>query len=491
MLFDSLPFVFFFVTVFLLYFLLSARWQKVLLLLASCYFYMAFIPQYIFVLLFLIAIDYLLGIQIERAAGRTRMLLLIASIIANVGTLFFFKYFNFFNQNIAALAHALNWNYSLASLAIILPIGLSFHTFQSLAYIFEVYKGRFPAERNLLTYALYVLFFPQLVAGPIERPAHLLPQLSIAHAFDYERAVSGLKLMLWGFFKKIVIANNLVILVHFVYGHLSTSHSSVILLAVFAFALVLYADFSGYSDIAIGSARMLGIDLMQNFRQPYFAQSIADLWRRWHISLSSWFKDYVYYPLVWSKKEWGAGWMYSAILITFLLTGVWHGAGWNFVSMGLLFGVYICFGSWTKRFREDVWGRIGVAPNSVYRTVMSVSSIFILTAVAWIFFRADNLTQALLVVKRLFTAWGGEAFSYLTCTNYCALYEIGIGRTTLAIVGISTVLLFAYEFSIERRLTPPLLWKYRVVRWPVYYAFLLWFLFAGNFTPLTFIYFQF
>lgn len=491
MLFDSIPFVIFFVFVFFLYFTISFKWQRMLLLVASSYFYMAFIPQYILVLFFLITIDYILGIKIERSFGRTRTLFLIISIVTNVGTLFFFKYFNFFNQNIATLANALHWNYSLESLAIILPIGLSFHTFQSLAYIFEVYKGRFNAERNFLTYSLYVMFFPQLVAGPIERPANLLPQLRIAHEFNYNMAISGLKLMLWGFFKKIVIANNLAVLVDFVYGHLDTSNGSVVLLTVFTFAIVLYADFSGYSDIAIGSARMLGIELMQNFRQPYFSKSIAELWRRWHISLSSWFKDYVYYPLVWNKKEWGASWMYCAIVITFILTGVWHGAGWNFIVMGLLFGLFICFGSWTKKPREKLWDIVGIKSDCAYRIIIGASTTFTLTAFTWIFFRADNLTQALLVIKQLFTNWGNGAFNYLTCTNYCAFYEIGIGRKTLLIAGISIAIMFIYELFQELPISLPKIFDSRIMRWSLYYAFILWILFAGLFAPMTFIYFQF
>ncbi|MCX6787222.1 MAG: MBOAT family protein [Candidatus Kaiserbacteria bacterium] len=491
MLFDSLSFVVFFIAIFFLYFTVPARWQKWLLLAASCYFYMAFVPQYILVLFFLITIDYFLGIKMERSSGRIRMWYLIVSIASNVGMLFFFKYFNFFNQNIGALAQAIHWNYSIESLAIILPLGLSFHTFQSLAYIIEVYKGRFAAERNYGVYALYVMFFPQLVAGPIERPAHLLPQLSIAHSFAYDNAVSGLKTMLWGFFKKIVIANNLAIAVDFIYAHLATSNGSVALFAVFAFAIVLYADFSGYSDIAVGSARMLGIELTQNFRRPYFSQSIAELWRRWHISLSSWFRDYVYSPLVWKWRDHGIWWTYGAVVITFLLTGVWHGAGWNFVMMGLLFGLFICVGLLTKSFREKMWAIAGIGPRNVVKIFVEVGSTFILTSLAWVFFRAQDLSQALLVLERIFTQWGSDAFSYLTCSNYCAAYAIGISRTTLAITGISVALLFACELFKELRLDVPKLWYHRAVRWSLYYVFILWMLFAGYFAPMTFIYFKF
>jgi len=452
---------------------------------------MAFIPQYILVLFFLITVDYFLGIKMERTFGRTRMLYLVVSILANVCTLFFFKYFNFFNQNIADIARLIHWNYSLESLAIILPIGLSFHIFQSLAYIIEVYKGHFKAEQNYGTYALYVMFFPQLVAGPIERPSRLLPQLRIVHEFNYCNAVSGLKTMLWGFFKKIVIANNLALLVDFVFAHITTANGSVIILAVFAFSIVLYADFSGYSDIAVGSARMLGIELMQNFRQPYFSQTIAELWRRWHISLSSWFRDFVYSPLAWKWRERGIWWAYFAIVITFLLTGVWHGAGWNFVVMGFLFGFFICFGLWTKSLREKIWNIIGIGPRNIVRILVGVSTTFILTSIAWIFFRAQDLSEALLVLKGLFTRWGQDAFSYLLCSDYCAFYAIGIGRTVLAIVGISVVVMFAYELFKELNFALPKFWYRRAVRWSLYYAFILWMLFAGYFAPMTFIYFKF
>ncbi len=491
MLFDSIPFVIFFVSVFILYFTLPAAWQKWLLLLASCYFYMAFIPQYILVLFFLITIDYILGLRIERSVGKTRMLYLVFGIATNIGTLFFFKYFNFFNQNVATLADFLHWNYSLESLAIILPIGLSFHTFQSLAYIFEVYKGRFAAERNYVTYALYVMFFPQLVAGPIERPEHLLPQLRNTHTFNYDSAVSGLQLLLWGFFKKIVIANNLAILVDFVYGHLDTANGSMVLLAVFSFAIVLYADFSGYSDIAVGSARMLGIELAQNFRQPYFAESIAELWRRWHISLSLWFRDYVYYPLVWSGKGRGAAWVYLSIITTFLLTGVWHGAGLNFIIMGLIFGLLICLEVWTRSLREKILGFFPIKLDAFYTRSINIVITFVLASFSWVFFRANDLTQAITIIKKVFLDWGPGAFSYLTCTNYCAFYEIGIGKTTLAMIGVSVTILFAYELFTELRLALPAWWYRRTLRWSLYYAFIIWILFAGNFVPKTFIYFQF
>ena len=256
MLFNSISFLIFFPTVFLLYWAIPGRARPWLLLIASCYFYMAFVPQYIFVLLYLITLDYTLGRLIGKSIGKTRIFYFLLSIVSNVGTLVIFKYFNFFNASVADLASLLHWNYSLEALSLILPLGLSFHIFQSLAYVIEVYRGNYQAEKNFKTYALYVMFFPQMVAGPIERPAQLIPQLKITQTFRYNQVVSGLRLVAWGFFKKIVIANNLAVLVNFVYARASDSDASMLLIAVFAFSIQLYADFSGYSDIAVGSAKM-------------------------------------------------------------------------------------------------------------------------------------------------------------------------------------------------------------------------------------------
>ena len=448
---------------------------------------MAFVPYYILVLFFLITIDFFLAQWIAAAEGHTKKVYLVAALISNIALLFVFKYFNFFNENIAALAGFLHWNYSLSVLSLLLPLGLSFHTFQSLAYVIEVYKGRYPTEKNYLTYALYVMFFPQLVAGPIERPGELLPQLTAPRTFKYTRAVSGLRLMLWGFFKKIVIANNLAILVNFVYARSGVADASALLLAVFAFSIQLYADFSGYSDIAVGSARMFGIDLVQNFKQPYFSRSVAEFWRRWHISLSSWFRDYVYFPLAW---KYGArpGGIYAAIVLTFILTGVWHGAGWNYVAMGLLFGMYISVGMATKKWRDARAQQIGF--GGAVRSVVQIAITGVFVTVAWIFFRSQNLHEAWIVIYRLFTAWGSEAFHFLRCADYCAFSTIGIGKRTLILIGLSTLLLFIVEY-IEERGAPVRLWQYRSVRWVCYYVFLVWFLLIGYFAPTAFIYFQF
>ncbi len=487
MVFNSISFLIFFPLVFILYFVLPGRARVWLVLAASCYFYMAFVPKYILILFFLIIVDYSLGIAIERFPGRKRFLFAL-SIASNLGMLFVFKYFNFFNANVEALASLLHWNYSLGALQLALPLGLSFHIFQSLSYVIEVYKGRYKAERDFPVYALYVMFFPQLVAGPIERPQHLLPQLKAHHAFDYTRVVGGMRLMLWGFFKKIVIANPLARSVDFIYGNLDSADGSVVLVAAIAFSFVLYADFSGYSDIAIGSARVLGIELSPNFLRPYFSKSVPELWRRWHISLSSWFRDYVYFPLAWSGNKRGAWWLYVSVFITFALTGAWHGAGWNYVLMGALFGLYISLSLGTKKWRESVRAAVGL--RGPVLTLVQIAVTFALTSLAWVFFRAPDAGQAFAVFGKLLTSWNADAFRFVYCAD-CSAYTIGITRTEFGLVSLSILLLIAYEYVEEKNLTLPAFAKRRYVRWPVYYVFLLWILFVGDFAPKTFIYFQF
>jgi D-alanyl-lipoteichoic acid acyltransferase DltB (MBOAT superfamily) len=487
MLFNSLGFLVFFPIVFSLYWLFPGKFRPFLLLLASCYFYMAFVPKYILVLFFLITLDYFLAKAIENG-GKKKHFYFLLSIVSNLGTLFVFKYVNFFNENITLLAHAIHWNYSLEALHLILPLGLSFHIFQSLAYIIEVYKGRYTAERKYLTYALYVLFFPQLVAGPIERPAELLPQLSSPRSFEYAKTISGLRLMLWGFFKKIVIANNLALLVTFVYGRADAADASMLLIAIVAFSFQLYADFSGYSDIAVGSARMLGIDLVQNFRQPYFSRSVGEFWRRWHISLSSWFRDYVYYPLAWK----GGGnilWLYGAVIITFLLTGVWHGAGWNFVVMGLYFGLVIALEQHTQKWRTNFFTKVPI-PKALH-SFFQIITTFSIVSIAWVFFRAESIGQACTILRRLISQWSSNAFAFLHCTDYCAVYSLGLSKRSLALVGVSIGILLYVEYIQQSGKPLPSLWQRRSIRWSAYYALGLWILVVGYFAPLTFIYFQF
>ena len=340
MLFNSWQFALFFPVVTALFFALPPRRRQYMLLAASCVFYMAFIPAYLLIILALIGIDYAAGLWIERAEGTRRRMYLLLSLVANVGMLAWFKYINFALSN-AALAWGFATHTPPASwhLDIILPIGLSFHTFQSMAYTIEVYKRRSPATRDLAQYALYVLFYPQLVAGPIERPQHLIHQLTLEEPFDYDRVTAGLQLMAWGLFKKMVIADRLAVVVAQVYDAPRQFGGPALALGTVFFALQIFCDFSGYSDVAIGAAQVMGVKLMRNFDRPYSARSIAEFWQRWHISLSTWFRDYVYIPLGGNRAA-RSRW-FTNLLITFTVSGLWHGAKWTFVAWGALNGLYL------------------------------------------------------------------------------------------------------------------------------------------------------
>ncbi|RIK30272.1 MAG: membrane-bound O-acyltransferase family protein [Anaerolineae bacterium] len=403
MLFNSFQFLVFFPVVTTLYFLLPHRFRWGLLLAASCYFYMAFIPKYILILFVTITVDYFAGIGLERAQGNKKKWILFASILANIGMLGFFKYFNFANDNLAALANFIGWNYPIADLSIILPIGLSFHTFQSLSYTIEVYRGHQKAERHYGYLALYVLFYPQLVAGPIERPQNILHQLHEEHRFEYQRVTDGLKWMAWGMFKKVVIADRMALFVNPIYDSPTSHHGPALVFATLAFAIQIYCDFSGYSDIAFGAAQVMGVRLMKNFQHPYFAKSISEFWRRWHISLSTWFRDYVYIPLGGSRA--GARRTAINLFITFVVSGLWHGANWTFVIWGALHGIFVLL----NHILEPYWTRLrktGFAtrfPSAL--DGLSLLSTFGLVCFAWIFFRASTLPDAFYIATHLFSGW--------------------------------------------------------------------------------------
>jgi alginate O-acetyltransferase complex protein AlgI len=324
MLFNSIEFLIFFPVVTILYFLLKHKYRWMLLLAASCYFYMAFRPVYILILAFTIVIDYYAGILIEQSKPERKKAFLIMSIVGNLGVLAIFKYYNFF-------ASIFNTHFDTHSplLNILLPIGLSFHTFQAMSYTFEVYRGNQKAERHFGIYALYVMFYPQLVAGPIERPQNILHQFHVRHKFDYELAKSGLLLMAWGMFKKVVIADRLALFVNEVFDHPSDYSGPSVITAALFFSFQIFCDFSGYSDIAIGSARVMGFTLMTNFDRPYASASISEFWRRWHISLSTWFRDYLYIPLGGNRVSKPRA--YLNLFIVFLVSGLWHGANWNYI----------------------------------------------------------------------------------------------------------------------------------------------------------------
>ncbi len=459
---------------------------------------MSFVPVFILILAFTITVDYFAGIYIEGAEGKRRKQLLIASVIANVGVLFIFKYFNFANQNIAELAHFLDWNYTLQGLSLILPIGLSFHTFQSLSYTIEVYRGRQKAERNFGIFALYVMFYPQLVAGPIERPQNLLHQFYMKHELDWQRIAGGLELMLYGFFKKLFIADNLAPFVNQVYDHPDGYNAMSFSIATVFFAFQIYCDFSGYSDIAIGAARVMGIRLMQNFRQPYFSQSVGEFWRRWHISLSTWFKDYVYIPLGGSRVNLVLH--ARNILITFLLSGVWHGANWTFAVWGLLNGLYLGGEVLGRKLIERAAPHLRLRQEHiVVARLLGVIKIFLtfsLISLAWIFFRAKNVSVAWHMVSEIFYGWGNVLASYAETDFYEKYVYMGKSdyEFNWALTGVVMLLVFEYLTSNHTYLAK-LYAEYRYVRytlkWLMISTALLFIIVFSKTESQQFIYFQF
>jgi D-alanyl-lipoteichoic acid acyltransferase DltB (MBOAT superfamily) len=361
---------------------------------------MFFRPVYILILFFTIIVDYYAGIFIERAKDpKTRRLYLIISIISNVSILAVFKYFNFLNENITGLAELIGLHNPIPYLTILLPIGLSFHTFQAMSYTIEVYRGNQRAERHFGIYSLYVMFYPQLVAGPIERPQNILHQFHEKQVFSYERAANGLNQMAYGMFKKVVIADRLAEYVNAIYGNPQHYSTLPIIIATLFFSIQIYCDFSGYSDIAIGAAKVMGYDLMENFNRPYLSTTISEFWTRWHISLSTWFKDYVYIPLGGNrttKIKW-----YRNLIIVFLLSGLWHGASWNFIIWGALHSFYLVFGLMTIHYRKRISAAIGLQKLKYLNTFLQMIVTFALVTFAWIFFRAATFQDAMIIIDKI------------------------------------------------------------------------------------------
>jgi alginate O-acetyltransferase complex protein AlgI len=401
MLFNSISFLIFFPVVTLLFFLLPHKARWFLLLAASCFFYMFFKPEYILILAFTIVIDYFAGIWLENEPDKKRRKrFLIISLIANIGVLAVFKYYNFLNTNITGLATLAGMKNPIPYLDWVLPIGLSFHTFQAMSYTIEVYRGNQKAERHFGIYALYVMFYPQLVAGPIERPQNIIHQFYVKQKFDYHNAVNGLNLIAYGLFKKVVVADRLSEYVNQVYGHIENASTISTMLAVCFFSVQIYCDFSGYSDIARGAARFMGYDLMINFNRPYLAKSISEFWSRWHISLSTWFRDYLYIPLGGSRA--GKWHWYRNLLIVFLISGLWHGANWTFIVWGALHGLFTIFGIFTAERRKSIAKAIGLTRLGGLYVFLNQLTVFALVTFAWIFFRSENFHKAKEVIHKLF-----------------------------------------------------------------------------------------
>ena len=421
MLFNSFHFLFFFIVVTSFYFVLphSKRW--LLLLLSSCYFYMAFVPLYILILGFTIVVDYFAGIYIEKALGKRRKFFLVCSLIANIGILCVFKYYNFINDNFSFLLNGFGVSNPIPYLSILLPIGLSFHTFQAMSYTIEVYRGNQQSERHFGIYALYVMFYPQLVAGPIERPQNLLHQFREKHHFDIDRIFEGLKIMIWGFFKKLVIADRLAIYVNGAYNNVAEQNGMTLLLATIFFSFQIYCDFSGYSDIAIGTAKVMGFNLMTNFRRPILSKSTGEFWKRWHISLSTWFKDYLYFPMGGSKvsvPRW-----YFNLMIVFLISGLWHGANWTYIIWGGINGFYLVFAIIAKKYTDKFNAFIRINKFPRLKVCSQILVTFLLISFSRIFFRARTVDDAITVIKKIFK-FNGTVFNDGTAIILYSIFAI-------------------------------------------------------------------
>jgi alginate O-acetyltransferase complex protein AlgI len=404
MLFNSLHFVLFLPIVFALYWMLSGKrpaWQNLLLLLSSYFFYTCWDWRFLFLLIFSTGLDYFTGIKMHEAENvRRKKFWFWLSISINLGFLGVFKYYNFFAESMASMLSGFGFHTNTLLLEVILPVGISFYTFHGLSYVIDIYKDRIAPEKNIVTYSLFVSYFPLLVAGPIERATHLLPQIKRKRYFNYDKAIEGVRQIIWGLFKKVVIADSCARYANDIFDHQGEMNSISLILGALYFTFQIYGDFSGYSDIALGTSKLFGIDLLRNFSYPYFSRDIAEFWRRWHISLSTWFRDYLYIPLGGSK---GGMWMkIRNTFIIFLVSGFWHGANWTFIVWGALNALYFLplLVTNNNRIHLDTVARGKLWPT--FREVFSMGLTFTLTVFAWIFFRTKSLNDAFAYINGIF-----------------------------------------------------------------------------------------
>lgn len=480
--FNSLIYFLFLAANVLIYYLLPQKLRNFQLLLASYYFYMCWSPKYALLMLFSTAVTYVCGLLVDRSVFGRRKLWLVLSLIVNLAILFFFKYFNFVSGLLNDSFTFFGIGLQAPVLNVLLPVGISFYTFQALGYTLDVYRRDVPAERSFLDYALFVSFFPQLVAGPIERSGNILHQLKEYHPFKLENLRDGMLPVLWGLTKKMVLADNLAVVVNSVYNSPNSRGGMDFWIATVAFAIQIYCDFSAYSDIARGSAKMLGFDLMENFRCPYLASSIQDFWRRWHISLSTWFKDYLYFPLGGSRCSKTRNLL--NIMIVFTVSGLWHGAALTFVAWGLLNGLYQVVSKLFQPLREKIYSALHININSKPVHVFKVICTFLFTCLAWVLFRANTLTDAVTSFTAMFT-------------NAFVLSSSGFGVTMISLIALAvfSVMLIVIDRQIAYRGLAKKINRTLVVRYAVYFVLIAVILIFGSYgdgyNPQDFVYFQF
>ena len=447
MLFNSIDFLIFLPIVLVIYYIIPMKYKHIWLLISSYYFYMCWNAKYVLLIFVSTVITYLSGILIDKVEktwpdvndiGKYKKLILALSFVSNLGILFYFKYINFTLDIVTRVLSKMNISMNVPVFDVILPVGISFYTFQALSYSVDVYRGEVAPEHDFFRYALFVSFFPQLVAGPIERSKNLLTQLREPRKFDFGYAFDGIILMLWGFFLKIVLADRIAIFVDTVYGDCEHYQGIYLIVATVLFAVQIYCDFSGYSSIAMGTAKLLGIELMDNFNAPYLSTSVADFWRRWHISLTSWFKDYLYIPLGGSKK--GILRKYLNKMIVFMLSGLWHGAQLTFVVWGAINGLYQVIGEILMPIREKVSDALGVNRDSEGFCVLRAIVTFTMIDFSWIFFRADSLGRAVYIIKSIFSA------ENIWTLFDGSLYNCGLDEKNFRFMLIAVIVLLVADF---------------------------------------------
>lgn len=498
MLFNSTEFLIFFPIVILLYYLIPTRFRYIWLLVSSYYFYMCWNARYAILLFISTMITYASGIlighirkSVEDEKKRTRLMkcCVALSFVSNLSILAWFKYFNFMFDNVQWLFGQVGVQLNAPAFDIVLPVGISFYTFQALSYTMDVYRGDIYEEKNFLKYALFVSFFPQLVAGPIERSKNLLKQVGTPKHFNWDKAKEGVLLMLWGFFMKLVISDRVAIVVNTVYNNHEKYPGLYLVIATVLFAFQIYCDFGGYSTIAMGAAKILDFDLMENFNCPYFSKSVAEFWRRWHISLSSWFKDYLYIPLGGNRK--GTVRKYVNLMIVFLLSGLWHGAQWTFVVWGALNGAFQIIGALLKPAREKVAGVLKLKSGSGVRKVVGVMITFVLINFTWIFFRANTFGDAIDIVKSMFTTFN---FNVMVDGS---LFKLGLNLPNVVVMILAIIVLLIADACKYKgiKIREVILRQNTFVKWAIGMVALIVILVFGiyglGYEESAFIYFQF
>ena len=497
MLFNSIDFLIFFPIVTLIYFLIPQRVRYIWLLAASYYFYMSWNPKYALLIAASTIITWATGLFLENVknsgnAAIPKKIILIICLLLNLGILFFFKYYNFALSNISMVFHYLGISFQIPAFDVMLPVGISFYTFQAIGYIIDVYRGEMKAEHNLLRYALFISFFPQLVAGPIERSKNLMHQIYEPHSFNPQKIRDGLLLMIWGFFEKLVLADRIATLVTAVYEDYNAYSGAQIAVATILFAFQIYCDFAGYSDIAIGAARVMGFELMKNFKSPYFATTVSAFWRNWHISLTSWFRDYVYIPLGGnrcSKWKWCRN-----LLITFSVSGLWHGASWNFVIWGGLNGLYQVIGKLTKPYRLMLQRCLGIRTDCASYKIFQGLITFSLVDFAWLFFRASSFSTAIKLL--LHSIRQPDLFSLIDPNTLMGISTINMQEKDFYVMLLGLLILLLVDYFRPKVDLKAILDQQNIVfRYIVYYTLiftvLIWGVYGPEYDASMFIYFQF